>query len=1520
MNKFSLLIAGTVAAALFLPTDAAAQKVGQSQRAKSPVKLFEPIRKMTPAQRRAEQQKAEAKTPLLFKGKVFKREQASGVRLLQTGRRKVSPLALTPRVPLRAAASAASGRELWGSMVYDSNWDEYDCPYGMYKFNALSNITTDIVGATDNYANGGGAVVGDRLYFVYYASYGYMVEAYLYTYDTETWEMVDDPQQLDDFSLIASETAVAADGTVYGAFYNNEGTELELGVADYANMTRSTIGRLSNTYLALGITKDNTLYGVATDGQLYRIDTATAAETAVGPTGLTVSDSEGQYYFQSGEIDQKTDCFYWATVDVVDCAPSLYTIDLTTGAASKVGDFENQNLVSLLTIPSSVADGAPAAVTNLVGSFCNGSLSGTISFTMPTTTAIGDALTGAVDYAVTCGDETLASGTSTAGASVEKDVTFASEGSKTVTVSVSNAEGKGLPAKTSLYVGYDTPKPVDGLSCSVDNGTGVVAVSWDAVTEGVNNGYVGNVTYSVVRYPEGTTVATDIAQTTFTETLEKGALKSYSYGVTASNGKKTSDEAKTGSVIYGDPIVPPYSEDFAKPSSFDLLTVIDSNNDQSTWSWYGEEDTDNSELNLAAQYNYSAENDGDDWLITPPLKVEKGKFYTVSFKARSISPYFAERLEVKYGATNTAEAMTGEVLPATDVETDEYQSFSKDIVPAEDGEMCVGFHAISEKDRFTLLLDDIKVDEGKYYQAPDSVPDFSVTPADNGATSASIALTAPQKSIDGSIALSTMNVTLKRGGVAIKTFTGVSAGEKLTYVDSEAQDGFNTYTAIASTSEYGNGLESAAKTVFVGIDAPNPPDSLQTADNFTSVRISWQPSATGVNGGYVDPQGLQHHIYTIVDYDPQYAATTEKGATSYDLPYSTEEGEQDVVQFGVSSLNDKGESEMTLTPGILCGKPYSLPFFESFAGGSTSQMWWMNRNGGSSTYVSSSDASDNDGGSLLFNSKNDSDKAILGSGKISLAGATNPMLVFSHQSYAGSNAKINVYAQKPDGTRDLLKTVDYNSIADAEGWIREAVSLKQEYKSLKYIEIVFESSANKGATIGFDEIYVRNIYDNDVTLSDITAPLKMKKGETATVKAVVTNFGSNAANGYTVKLYADDELVDSKTETEALAPFESRTYTLEYKSSILSEASSVSLKAEADYASDMDTDNNSQSATVAFSKSTKPRPESVTAAETASGAVEVSWSAVNESMQTIIDGFEDCTSWATDNFGNWSGYTNYPNGVANGIFHRYTYPVEGQTFAFTVVEPLNNWLTEDALENYSALKPHEGNKYVASFYATDAETEEELGADNWLISPELSGNAQTVTFWVSNMNNSDVCFAETYDVLYSASGTDAADFVKIGDTHTASSGSWEQVSVDVPEGAKHFAIHQNTESGSAFVFMIDDVTFEGGTGVVTGYNVYRNGDLLKSISSADSIAFIDETVEGGKTYIYAVTAVYADGESEPTIATAIVTGIESVEAAIKADKYNVYTLDGKTVGVGLKNLKGLKTGSYIINGQTVVVR
>lgn len=330
-----------------------------------------------------------ANRPLLFKARIA--GQAVAGQLKPVKRAVPVKADAAPFYVSKAPQSVPLGRELWANVMQSGRWADSDPDYGMYSFGVSGKMemNEEYVDAR-MYANAGGALSGDRLDIVKYdSSVGTMTH---YCFDAETGDLKSS-DYLSDYSLWATETAVAADGTVYGDFFTGDASSYELGIADYSNNTRSTIGSLHNYYVALGITKDNVLYGISTYGDLYRIDTKTAKETLVGSTGVKLTRSDGSWNVQSGEIDQASDIFYWACTDHTG-ASALYTVDLTSGAATKVGDIVNNEQLALLSIPKeTVADAAPGMTADLAVVLDKASLTGNLTFTVPTTTYRGSQLT-----------------------------------------------------------------------------------------------------------------------------------------------------------------------------------------------------------------------------------------------------------------------------------------------------------------------------------------------------------------------------------------------------------------------------------------------------------------------------------------------------------------------------------------------------------------------------------------------------------------------------------------------------------------------------------------------------------------------------------------------------------------------------------------------------------------------------------------------------------------------------------------------------------------------------------------------------------------------------------------------------------------------------------------------------------------------------------------------------------------------------------------------------------------------
>ena len=231
-----------------------------------------------------------------------------------------SPLLNTVEAPLRKPFVAPilkvpSDAVLWGNAIHQEGWKVGSAPYGMYTVSTTAPIKVNALSIMKYMEiNSGSGIVGDVFHGMYLDLLAYaegQIKVHHYTYDIDTWEQLsDDNLGRDGLSLCAMETAQDRNtGKIYGVFWDESGTNLQWGTIDYTKMKRNFIGWAERQYVALGISKEGTLYGISLDGNLYSISTTDGKETLVGSTGVTVRDSDGSYYQQSGEIDQKTNIF-----------------------------------------------------------------------------------------------------------------------------------------------------------------------------------------------------------------------------------------------------------------------------------------------------------------------------------------------------------------------------------------------------------------------------------------------------------------------------------------------------------------------------------------------------------------------------------------------------------------------------------------------------------------------------------------------------------------------------------------------------------------------------------------------------------------------------------------------------------------------------------------------------------------------------------------------------------------------------------------------------------------------------------------------------------------------------------------------------------------------------------------------------------------------------------------------------------------------------------------------------------
>lgn len=1424
-----------------------------------------------------------------------------------------SKITLKPKaVPSKGTATPVT---IWGNPIYDQAWSTTK-QFGVYTITPAADIPLgDPLILNKGIKNIGGAAIVDGVYYkisadLTYSAYGIVFEN-LYAYDTKTWQPASgNGKSLNDWSLIAVETAQAKDGTVYGVFFTPDLKGYQFGVIDYKNLTRTTFGTTTKTYGALGITSDNRLYGIAQDGNLYKIDTTDGTETLVGPTGVNIDRGGNQgIYNQTGEIDQRTNTFYWAAV-TGDMQTALYTVDLNTGAATKIGDYNDgiTEYVDFVIPKPEAEDDAPAVATDLGATFDGPSTSGTLTFTAPTSTFGGDDLTGDLTYTVSDNDSVIATGTTTPGAVTTVALNDLQEGENNIVVITNNGNGDSPKAQLAQWVGYDVPDKPSDVTLQVDNNNNAT-VNWQAPTTTLHNGYLGDLTYEVTRSDghDEAVVASGLTSTSYSEQIPEAQLGHYSYKVRAVNGDTCSDYAQSNIVMAGSAYEVPYLQTFDDASSMDFFTTVDANNDGSGWVY--------DQYNKLVYYNgLRARVNADDWLITPPIHLTGGKTYRLSFEAYNFSTY-PERLEVKYGKSNTVDAMTQTLIGDTTLSDGVNRTLTSEVTPDADGSYYFGFHAISDAHNFYLNVDSIAVDAVTTESAPDSVTEAKVTPGDKGALTATISFRAPQLSVDGGTLTRLDSIDVKKGSNIVGTIKNPVPGSVYSVTDTTAYNGSNSYVVTAyNASGAGNPVTVSA---FIGLDSPKTPTGLSIKDNQTSVNLNWSETGnTGVNGGYVDPAEVTSTLYSMKPSNNGYVIdqelTSVTGANAIDYAYNTNEGDPQLSQWGVANKNASGTSDAAVV-ALPVGKPYSLPFFESFPKGSSRYSWWVQRNGIQNWSTSSAGGDDADRGYGTLRASA-GDDATLNSFKISLEGTTNPELVFSNLATPGSNVEFTVTAQTSNGdTTEVYNEQFANETGNAD-WHVHKVSLKQ-FAGSKWVILSFRADATDADIIGLDRIYVEDVPTDNLSAS-VKSPSIVTKGQPANIKVTVENFGDNTATGYTVKVRAAGKEVFSEKQNGTLESFAKQEIPVAVPtSSVDPQQNSLAIEAEVIADNDANSDDNIARDTIALVNSSVPTVGNVTLSDEDGSNVGITWTAPETESHEVTEEFDEYEPYSIDNVGSWT--LTDANGGATVAFGGASFPHAFEPYSFMVFNPTDLGIN---VAQQSQWNSHSGDQYMISFVEDVPRGVTPPVTDHWLISPELSGEAQTISFYAAEPTF--VYGNETAELLYSTTGTDISDFTSVKSINVTAvpdgNHNWgEAYTFDVPQGATHFAIRHT--SRGIWALMLDDITYQVDAGAPVSYNIYRDGTLIGNVEAGDDLYFEDADASGAN-HIYSVTVVYPDGQESEPVEASYTTGIENVIANAKGKPFDIYTVDGKLVRRQATSAAGLAPGLYVIGNNKVVVK
>ena len=1276
----------------------------------------------------------------------------------------------------------------------------------------------------------------------------------------------------------------------------------------------------------------DTLVGIAfgsNSADVVSINMSTGRPQNIGEINV------GSSYIGGICFDAVNNRYLWNPND--DYSSEIVAVDATTFEASKLSKLSSPAELGCLFLPEiEVPAGADAPATpEFIGSsFPNAGMTGEITFRLPSKLNNGNAISGNVGYTVSVSGKVVATGNGAAGSEVTvkiDDSAPVSEGLNSFKIVAEVYGNKSNTCSANVWIGYDVPLAPTNVKLTPTQ------VTWDAVTEGAHGGYIDTESLYYSVYLNGEEIDPYVTGTTSSSGLSlTSPLDSYLATVTATNHGLTSAPGKSNDLTFGEPQGEPY---YIEPTreEFEKCVIFNVNNDKDfsgadrTWRF-----DEYSGFGNAFTCSDSYSEVSDDWIFLPIVNIKNtNNYHRFSMRAWSGSSWSPDKLEVYLCDSpdpNTYNRTT--IWSPLEVDCDMYDPkiYSKLFSISNPGNYYIGIRNITANGYYMVYVNDIKLEvtELDTFSAA-AVTDLTATPAENGELSATISFKMPQYSIGGYSLPSEMTATVV-SPVETITVTGAPGSEQSVEIKTvqSTEEEMNNITVTTYAS--GKVGDSASVQVYTGVVVAAAPTNIRMdvdTNNMGGV-LRWDApdKALKVYDGYIGDT----FEYTVcemrhINNEDMWVPIMNVGsATEYtiSIPAGTE---QKAVGFGVVASNAAGCGAQLIMDryyhtyddaiagrNLVLGKLYDLPAMEEItvqnvfdkslaynpmsydlivAGGGYLATPSLIDN---STYPLDSYESPSGAAMLVqWNPGRGSGpaKADITLPKFSLKGKNK--VAFTPCFYLNSikNVEVGVLAY---GQENVEMIADFGSVIGGEtsGWNEMQIVLPDKYIDSPWVELhiypTFMAYEQMQFLLSGYKLLSQVPYD--LGAISIDAPEEAVQGSTFEVKASAMNYGTQEIRSFTATLYANGEEVASQTGSNVKS-LANADVTFECTMpAIATEDVVYTVTFTCDGDADL-TNNTTSEVTVAPEASNLPKASELQAMLDEKGVV-LTWLEPESTTvpgPAVTEDFEDAESFSNQ-YGDWIfvDRDDTPIGGIIGVDIPNITPDETKaSFMIWDNDVLNNIGTQS----------HSGTKSLFAMFSYDYGL-----SDDWAISPELSGDAQTISFYAKSYNDGDE--AHTIQVWYSNGSVDTADFEQVeleGPNPVPT--QWTRYKATLPAGAKRFAIRNYTEEG--FILLVDDVTYvPAGTPSVDlafkGYEVYRDGEKITTEPVATT-AYQDMNVADEVSYTYLVTTVYDKGESGPTNpATIKFSGIDPIKG------------DGIiTSGQGYIRLSGFDGESFVIS-------
>lgn len=1319
------------------------------------------------------------------------------------------------------------------------------------------------------------------------------------------------------------------DGMVYGMMakmsnpYGPPTTQTpEWSKVNPATGDRTVIAACTVAWRGIMCDQTGQFFGIDADGTLYKIDKNTGNSTFIGETGVA------SYYRTTGACDPRTGEIIYATCN--DDGSALYRINPTTAAATKIYDFTQRVQLVNLTVPApAAADDAPDTVTDVVVDFENGSLTGKVKFTAPTATYAGEPSHGDLFYYISANGVPVADGRTVYGDNVEREITLDRNDNYVFEIYCTNQVGPGPRVKTAKqFIGNDVPVP--SYTFTIEYSNNQFNLSWGTPnTTGINGGTVdsSNVQYILTRYPDGKQIITGKGVTNYTDAYpepEKGGIHYYTlkalYNGVESNDMRTSNKLLIGTIY------PAYTNNFQSGDDKIGFTseAITGPND---WGIFSN----------TLRLGYRSGEGRDNYLFTPKMYLYAGRNYRFSIKASQWmnTQLGMDKIEVLYGHDANKFAMTHTILADCQVTTYSQSSpnkFETMFVPEEDGYYYFCIHVTGPDNRVAFCLDDLEISSPINGGAPEQVGNLKATPAADGSLKAAVSFTTPKKNLLGKSLTQLTRVEIRKGDEVVADLP--MTNETLTWTDKDATAGINSYTVTPYNNDGAGTPQSTS--CFVGFDLPASVANItiKKGENTGEVEIEWTPVTQDIHG--LSLPAVQYGLVRLANGEE---TLVDQGLTETTYTDKVTNGPQVMVLYGVKAITPEGISQNWATSEqILVGTPYPTPYEESVKNATLSTFVATRNVTNLGAWEIDDDSTfgdlrsvDYDNGYISYFSQYIDQVGELYSGLIQMPETMkNPTLSFYSYHFKNSTNTLEPMIQVEGETtwRVLDKIVLTDSVS--AGWSLYTYDLTAWLG--KTVQIGFRASINSHVIIPIDKIQIYSQLDKNIDNVVVSGPTSAAIGSDIQLTVGYDVNARKDAETVKVILMRDGKEIASK-EVEKTEAGQHAAFIFDDKFPQIATAN-VNYTAKVEYAEDETPANNSSRAlAVAAVIPEMPVAEDLAAVRSEDGkSVKLSWICPDMNKrpwQEYTESFEGVTT-GQDHFEGWTfvdadkapvGTAGAPDDVFPGI-------IAGESTA--------GFIGVNAAANSEMFgSAHSGDCFMGALYCYDRSVN-----DDWLISPELKGDAQIAKVWVRSMT--DFYGGDRVEFLYSTKGTSLNDFNSLGGWQGIPP-VWTELAVELPEGAKYLAIR--CVSVYQLMFCVDDVTFvpKNANYVamnLLGYNIWRDGEKInEEMIAANTPEYTDTTVDASK-HTYHVTGLYDLGESaacDPAYVDEDTSAVDQITAAsVKVsvegndivvtgvadnDRLVITTIDGINIWNGKGNARvNVADGIYIVRAATVTAK